>query len=100
MLTISLTDKQQEELQGLKWQDGAIWERAQYILLLSVGGEVTEIAKLFNRRENSVRKWAGRYIKYGIEGLKSDIPLTKDAAIERESVLNELSKLLGGDIFK
>ena len=99
MLTISLTSEQQEELQNLKWQEDVIWERAQYILLLSEGGKVSEIAKLFNRRECSIRKWAECYIECGIEGLK-DISLPNSSAAKRGSVLHELSKLLDRSIFR
>jgi hypothetical protein len=75
VLTVSLTNEQREELQNLKWQEDAIWERAQYVLLLSEGGKVSEIAKLFNRRESSIRKWAEYYIEYGIEGLNDVLGL-------------------------
>ena len=99
MLTISLTSEQREELQNLKWQEDAIWERAQYILLLSEGGKVSEIAKLFNRRECSIRKWAECYIECGIEGLKDIMP-PSSSAVKQESILHELSKLLGRSILK
>ena len=99
MLTVSLTGKQREELQNLKWQEDAIWERAQYILLLSEGGKVSEIAKLFSRRESSICKWAECYIEYGIEGLK-DVSSPNSSAVKQESILHELSKLLGRSILK
>jgi hypothetical protein len=98
VLTVNLTSKQREELQNLKWQEDAIWERAQYILLLSEGGKVSEIAKLFNRRESSIRKWAEYYIEYGIEGLR-DMSLLNGSAIKQRSILHELWKLLGRNIF-
>ena len=96
MLTVSLTNEQQEELQNLKWQEDAIWERAQYILLLSEGGKVSEIAKLFNRRESSIRKWIDCYIKCGIEGLRDNVSLPNNSVIKQQSVLHELWTLLRG----
>jgi hypothetical protein len=99
VLTVSLTNEQREELQNLKWQKDAIWERAQYILLLSEGGKVSEIAKLFNRRESSICKLIRCYVEYGVEGLRNT-SLPNGSAIKQGSVLHELSKLLGMSILR
>src|SRR5690242_6324828 len=101
-LTVSITPEQHKQLQQLrlKYQSN-VGEHAYYILLLSAGYRVSEIAKRMHRNKHTIRYWIKQYKDKGMEGLYSRLPpgrpdkKTQAVAEQLETLLNELPSTYG-----
>lgn len=75
MLKIRLTSEEQLLLEKLRLKRSSSQrERAWYVLLLSAGKTISEIACETGRNAHTIRLWLKRYLSAGIEGLKTRKP--------------------------
>jgi transposase len=73
MIHVQLNDKQRQELRLLARQEtGHVSERIHFVLLSDQGHSPSEIARIFNYCEATVRFWLNRYLEYGVAGLYDD----------------------------
>lgn len=89
MIRISLTEAERIELTRLRLDRSSnICERAHYVLLAASGESAPNIARLLSRNIITIRLWLNRYVKEGLDGLKtikaSGRPAKKAAIIEAQ----------------
>ena len=96
MIRISLTEAERIDLTRLRLDRSSnIGERAHYVLLAASGESAPNIARLLSRNIITIRLWLNRYVKEGLDGLKtikaSGRPAKKAAIIEAqlEDLLNK-----------
>lgn len=72
-IKISLTQQQQETLEGLLRRQKTpvgLAKRARAMLLLAEGERFNQTAERVGLGERHLRKWARRFIEQGVEGLQ------------------------------
>ena len=102
MIRISLTEVERLELTRLHLDRSSnIGERVHYVLLAASSESAPNIARLLSRNIITIRLWLNRYVKEGLDGLKtiktSGRPAKKAAIIEAQlqELLNKSTQEYG-----